>query len=1149
MDSSGAVVPDAQVTVTSLETGEKRIQKTSNAGLYSFVDLLPGQYRIVVEKEGFKRVTREPVVVEVQQAVRIDVTLQLGSISQTIEVTAATPLLQPDTSSMGQVVEERAATTLPLNGRNIFNLIALGPSVVPQGGSAGTPVGQNAVAWANYQINGSFGSQSAEYMDGEPLNTTFVNGVLLVPTQDSIQEFKIQTSNLGPEWGKLSGGVVNLSTKSGTNSVHGEVYEYLRNKVLNANYDYINSTSVATPPWTQNQFGANAGGPLVLPGYNGRNKSFWFGSWEGFRLRTASPFTLTVPTPAEKLGDFSAIPTPVLDPCGGTVSGPQACPTYVGPATPFPTPNVIPTARLNPASTVLATFWPAGNAAGSVNPATGILTNNYVVSTPYGGDQNEYVGRFDQNISENQRLFVRYTYWNVMNLPTDPLGTGLCYERCTEHFTSNDSAAGYNWSISPTTVLNINASLGLWLNNRVPKNAGYDLTKLGWPATYNAVIPSLVRTPPTPCVLDFADSIICSQGAGSAIHDAETIPNLSPSVTMIRGRHTLQFGGQLEEVFEDWTQTNLGSGAFDFCSPAAQCFTGNPYADFMLGYADNPSVLTDHYYFGLAILPASVATKQTYRALYFGDTWKVTHKLTLNLGLRYEVQGPWSERFNRLSYFDATAPNWIDSATGYSGPQVNGDVFLVNPNTRHVAPTPLNNWSPRIGLAYSVTPKTVVRAAYGIFWIPNYLSFALQPASDMLNAATSAYIGTINGTAPANTIGLPFGPNGPPPPFGRSLGTLGTQQFMTQITQSIAVAVQNNPPGYVQQWNFNLQQELPAHWFASAAYVGSRGVHLPGYSQPIDQLSDSYLAQAAAGTLNLTALRPNPFFVNGQSLALSGPMTTVGQMLRPYPQYTGVALAGEGAYFSEYNSFQLTLERRFARAGSLLIAYTNQKLISDTDQLVTWLESGVGGIEDNNNLRGERSLASQDVPQRLVVSYVLDLPLGHGKKYLAGVTGAANKLVSGWGLDGVTTFQRGFPLLFTGGNATTTIFGGGTRPNVVPGCNTHSPLSGKAMVNEWFNTACFVAPPNWTFGDESRADPTLRANGINNWDVAVFKRTNFGPSERMGLEFRAEFFNLFNHPQYGPPNTQLGSATFGEVNSVGMNYNPRLIQFALKFLF
>src|ERR1700686_2249472 len=292
-DASGAAVADAEVTITNSASGEKREQPTSGEGLYNFVNLIPGTYRVEVEKTGFKRAAHSDVIVDVDQTVRIDLTLQVGEASQTIEVTGETPLLQSETSSLGQVIEGRKVAELPLNGRNVFNLITLAPSVVPQGSAGGTPVGVNPFGWGNYQVNGSFGNESAEYLDGQPLNIGYINLPVVIPTQDSIQEFKVQTSNLGPEWGKFSGGVTNLSTKTETSTIHGEAYEYLRNKIFNANDFFLNKAGRPRPPWVQNQFGFDAGGPVTIP-HHDWTRTFWFFSLEGFRLRTGQPFTATV---------------------------------------------------------------------------------------------------------------------------------------------------------------------------------------------------------------------------------------------------------------------------------------------------------------------------------------------------------------------------------------------------------------------------------------------------------------------------------------------------------------------------------------------------------------------------------------------------------------------------------------------------------------------------------------------------------------------------------------------------------------------------------------------------------------------------------------------------------------------------------------
>jgi hypothetical protein len=409
-----------------------------------------------------------------------------------------------------------------------------------------------------------------------------------------------------------------------------------------------------------------------------------------------------------------------------------------------------------------------------------------------------------------------------------------------------------------------------------------------------------------------------------------------------------------------------------------------------------------------------------------------------------------------------------------------------------------------------------------------------------------------NHPAPSGTLNCPtngpFGPNVVTP-----LGRGNVSAFDAGQNITVAPYTTYKAP-YVQQFNLDIQREFPGGIFVDAAYAGSRGVHLPNpTATQIDQIPDADLAQEGALLVNV----PNPF--KGISTVSSlNPATNksviAGQLLRPYPQYGGVSLAGDGCCASDYSSFQLSVTKRFTGGGSFLAAYTNEKLMTNADTLTTWLESGVGEVQDWNNLKGEWSLSSQDVSQRLVLSYVYDLPFGHGQKYLSDAGSITGKAVSGWGLDGITTFQKGFPLPISYGGSTPlsqASLGIGTlRPNVVGGC-----AKGTAHVTEtggiaWFNPACFTAPANFGFGNESRVDPNLRGEGINNWDLAIFKTTSFGPGEKFGVQFRTEFFNTFNRVQFGPPNTACCSSnnsSFGITSSqLG---NPRLIQFALKFMF
>ena len=1029
---------------------------------------------------------------------------------------------------------------------------------------------------------------------------------ILIPTQDSVGEFKVQDSNLGAEWGKFSGGVTNLSTKSGTNSWHGSAYEYFRNKVLNANEYFNKQTELANggknvaPPWTQNQYGVQVGGPVI------KDKTFFYVSWEQYRQRTGSPFTTSVPQTAMLTGDFSSLCTlPVAQGgAGGSFNGSGICSaaagqvydpysaTASGARSPYPN-NQIPASEFSTATTVLAKkYFPAPNLPGAVQ--------NFLSAAPSGGNTNEFVARGDQNIGRNTHLFGRFAYYGLTDLPSNPLGTGLCLDRCAEKYHTKMIAVGVNHVFTSNTILDVNLSGSRFVFGRQPLLSGFDLTTLGWPATYNSP-PSTMRTPPTPA-FPFNNDVGKSQG-NSAIGDHNSQYNISPSFTLIRGKHTIQTGVQYEIGLDNYFQTNIASGAFAFGGNWTTAAGGaglvtNPnfaFADFLLGLSQNEGSFVNQTE-GVAQVPAQTKGKQTYRAFYADDTWHLTSRLTVNLGLRYELQGTWSDAYGRLSYWDPTATNATASGCSGVGTTCPGDAFLVGTgrnSSQNNIPMDKTAFSPRLGFAYALDSKTVIRGGFGTFYIPNYVSFGLNPDNDVVNLAstplhatndsfitpagmldgdgcsfnfTGASVFPVRG---ANKFGCaqsgPFGNSGILPPPGRNFAPLaGTlAPFAADISSFTAfsggptlapyygVNGHSNPKwGYVEQWNFDIQRQLPAGFFADVAYAGSHGVHLQQYSTHVDQLPDTLWSQGAA----LTAQVTNPMAGTNPNPSLNGPTVTAGQLLCPYPQYNDLNLAGYGCCESSYNSLQATVTRRFQGGGTLLVAYTNAKLLSNTDTLTSWLEGptgGVGGVQDWNNLKGERSLSSQDVSQRLVISYVLDLPFGHGKAFAANLTGIANGVVSGWGVDGITTFQRGFPLKITYSGSTpleaANLGVGNIRPDVVAGCDKKA---GGGHLSQWFNTSCFATPPDFGAGSESRADSVLRGPGINNFDFAVFKKTNIG--ERMGVEFRTEFFNIFNHPYFSMPATGFGAAGFGVINSTvqgGVASPERLIQFALKFVF
>jgi hypothetical protein len=1192
-DTSGAAVASATVTLTNLGTSEKHTMETDATGNYTFVNILPGRYKVEAEKSGFKKFVRQPIIVEIESGLKVDITLQVGAQTETVEVSAEVPLLQPETNSLGQVVEQRDVTELPLNGRNPLALVELVPGVVPQGqpsagnSSTSNPVGANPFALGDFQVGGGMSGQSQILIDGTPTNGAYLNVVTVIPSQDAIEEFKVQTNNLGPEYGRFAGGVINLSTKSGTNTFHGSGFEFLRNKVLNANDFFANSSGIARPPFTQNQFGANVGGPVF------KDKLFFFSAYDGFRQRKGSIFQTWVPTQAERTGDFSQpgstnlidpvtkqpIVLPIYDPttstgCSGTGGNPPpaTCRTqfsFNGKA------NVIDPARLDQTAVALLSYFPMPNQTNNPN-------GNFATAFSTGGDVDQYNERIDYNLSTKQRIFGRYTHNHILSLPDAPFSQ-ICTDRCTEDTRAHQISLGDTYSFSPTTILDMHIGYTRYVYLRTPLSQGIDLSKFG--PNWKALTPEMTYTHiPQVCVSNNSvDSHWgggwCAQGTGSGIGAWDDTLSINPMVSKIMGKHNLKAGFEFRMLRNNYYQSNDPAGLFQFnanmtaANPAngnnptpgtnTAGSTGNGFASFLLGYGDSGSVTE----------PARTADQNLYKAFYAGDTFQLTKKITLNLGLRVDLQGDWTERFNRIVALNTTEASplltidpalgsMVNPATGKTFANLKGGYDLVA-SSRHSSRSAFPSWNhaePRLGLSYQFDKNTVIRTGYGIFYLPVDVRWNDAPHNLFINSFVTPWQTVkTDGVTPLNTLFNPF-PGGIIPPFGRNQALIDVQGNGNEA------ALPNNPAPYVQQWNFDIQRQLPGNMLFDIAYAGSKGTHLPMHDQNLNQMPDQFLPTGAPSPANtaiinsLTQIVPNPFA--GNCTGCTGPLqsgsmgtqSTVkqGQLLLPFPQFDGIAMAEPDNRDSIYHSMQLKVQKRFAAGAQVLATYTVSKLIDDTNSEINWLEASPVSWNDSNanNLRSERSLDAFDVPQRLVLASVLDMPFGRGKKYGSNLNGVANKLVSGWGIDTIITFQRGFPIIIGGCPGPLSNSGipnaGCARPDrTAPSHQTSGSVNQRLA--DWFDTAVFTKPADFSYGNDSRTEPNIRTDGVKNFDFAFFKNTKFGPDERLGVEFRAEFFNGFNHPQFNPPDSGFGDSNFGRV---GGQYNlPRLIQFALRFTF
>jgi hypothetical protein len=1121
-DNSGAAVPGANVTLTNVDTEVKNTATSDGNGAYQFVNMPPGNYTVDIEKTGFAHQRSGPAALEVQGSLKIDATLQVGDVAQTVTVNTTVPIVETQPGSLGQTVEGKVVQQMPLNGRNVLNLLELAPGVVPQGSVSGNPLGNqsngsltNNTGFGNYQIGGGMANQSAFYLDGVPLNTSYINSPALIPTQDAVQEFRVDSNAVSAEFGRFAGGVVNMATKSGADAFHGSGYEYIRNKVLNANQFFNNRNGVPNPAFTQNQYGATVGGPVK------KEKLFFFFSWEGYSFRRGNPTTATVPTAAMRTGDFSALlPNTVLyDPlttCG--ITGAPACPagrTNVRQAFPG---NMIPQSRLDPAAKQILSYYGLPNLPG--------LVNNYATNVKIGGNTNQYNARMDYSISQKQRAFARYSYWSGSSIPADTFGTH--YGGLTSYTGSQDFVVGDTYDFSPTTIGDVRLSYVRATDGFIPEQYGTNLSEFGpgWGA-----LASQVTIPVTPLATISGFTAFGGTYNRSFINDY----SISASLTKILGRHTLKMGGEVRRNGWEFAQgtTSAGSFTFDQNFTSSNPLTptgGYSLASFYLGYPSS----------GTLTGVANTAAQQWYSGLYLQDTFAVSRKLTVTPGVRWDIPRGFTEKHDRLTVM---LPNATDPLGPLVGQSLKGQLALVN-STAYPSRNQISNhnllFAPRLNAAYAANEKMSIRAGYGLSWIPpDMINYSISPFQSPVNAATTTMVSSVGGTTsliPSATLSNPF-PQGLVPTIGHNPSQLSIFEG-----QSVTSPIPNEPYGYAQQWNLEVQQQLANDLAFTLGYAGSKATHLSYSTVQLNQLPDADLAQ---GT-RLNALVPNPYYGHIASGLLSSATVSEAQLLRPYPQFQSFQDTAGQRGDSHWAALESRLTKRFKNGGVLQGSYTWAKLISNTDTLTSWLESHTtAGVQDWNRLDLEKSLASFDVRNRVLASYVMQLPVGTNQRFFGTAGPLLNRVIGGWGVNGITILQSGFPMPFTTAANNTGSQGGGSRPNLVPGAQRTVKGSEANRVNDWFNTAAFSQPAAFTFGNENRVDSTIRDSGIANWDFTLSKNTPI--TERLNFEFKTEVFNLFNRVQFGDPNAQLGSQTFGIVSTtIG---NPRLIQFAGRLTF
>lgn len=1088
-DTTDARISDADVTAVNLATGIRRVTKSNDVGLYRIPLLPPGDYQVTVQRDGFRPVRRSGIRLAVEEVARVDFILEVGAVAETVEVSAAPPLLQTETGSIGTTVGKRAVAELPLvsavSGRDPVELLQVLPGSTNRGVAGTQSINGGRIGTNDIQVDGA---TKVEELIG---NSSGAGGI---PSVETVNEVKLLTNVYSAEYGRSGGATVIVTTKSGTNEFHGSAYHFFRHDKLAAR----NFFSPDLLPLRSNQWGATTGGPIV------RNRTFFFASYEAWRYRTDFNLRTTVPTALEQRGDFSQTlnsrgqQIPVYDPA--TLE--QVGSSYR--RSPFPG-NVIPGSRFDPVGAKAASYFDAPNFPGA--PFTNV--NNYRVFDSGGRDYNQFMVRGDHTFNTRNTLTGRFFLQNldqkrpiVFDNPFNPGDNN-------QHAPNRNVTISDTHVFSPTVVNEARVALNRHTNAFEPK----------YPVDGNALIGLKGLPSPAPSSPRISITGFSPLGNSSFGGTYQSVYELSDIVTVIRGKHTLKIGGDLRRFHFNRPSRAGEPGSLNFTGVftnlPGQANTGSAFADMLLGQPASGSV---------TITP-TFGQRSWYGAIFLQDDWKIGPSLTLNLGMRYDVETPFTEVANRLSIFD---PNVRDSITGLPGALR----FAGRGGTgSRLVNTDRNNWGPRFGFAWSPRQGrlAVVRGGYGIIYSPLTRGAVSSPSINAGFSASTAFTTLDNLTPPFPlSQGFPFHalPEANPAP-----------EF--QVGQSTNYLNPNNRVPYVQQFSLGIERELGAAFLLDVSYVGNKGTKLPwGAAMNMNQLH--------AGQLNASILDrvANPF-AGKIAGSLGGATITRGQLLRAFPQYQNVNDLGQTSANSSYHSLQVKVERRMTAGFYMVSSYTWSRLLTDSPSG----SGGVGGVgvtlQDAYNRRAEKGLSTSDLSHRFVLAGLYDLPFGPGKRWIT--SGWSAHLLGGWQVNGIYTAQVGMPLTMYNTPNLTQSLGGGSRPNRT--CDGALPAAQRSIL-QWFDTSCFTAPAQFQFGNSGVG--ILRGPGLTNLDLSIFK--NIPITERFRLQFRSEFFNLPNHTNFGNPGTTRGVGTFGVISSTAGGVldpmgGPRIVQFGLKLIF
>jgi hypothetical protein len=1115
LDSSGAVVPGAKVTAINVGTNIPISTVSAPAGNYNIPQLPPGTYTVRAELTGFKELVQENVVVEVSGVTPLDLHMEVGQISEKVTVTTEAPLLKSETSELSVDINPTSYNDLPLTsaggnvgGRGPEAFIYLSPGITP-----GVHAGGQATDTFDAHINGSPTLSKEMQVDGMSTQISEVQGDprdLTFPP-DAVQEMSVMTSSYPAEFGNTGGGVERYVIKSGTNSYHGNLYEFLRN----TDFDARGFFNTAVAVHHENEFGGTMGGPVRIPKiYNGKNKTFFFVNVDQYLLRGGSQNSIgSLPDAAFRSGDLSGLvdangkQIPLYDPATTAPDGKGGFTR-----TPFAG-NIIPTNRISPAASNILKYVPTPTIPSVLNnyPSSGSSITNYDAYTykidEYFTPSHHLSGMWNQSANDNNGPYsvTPHPVENTRN------GIGNAYT----------GRINYDWSISPTLLNSFRVGFNRQLQYLASVEASQDWgTKLGI-AGINPGFPT----------------IGWGQFTGLAQNQAIIGPIsntflYADTVAWTKGKHNFKFGEDLRRLQH---QSILPSGpaSLNFSTletglPGATGNTGNEFASFLLGQVDGANQYVNN---------ATEGNRFWYSGAYAQDDWKISRKVTINAGLRWDVFTPYSEVVNRYSIMDPTKPN--PAAGGILGAYVFAGGSAGTPpyaGTKYLTTDSKIDWhnfAPRLGLAWKAADRFVVRAAYGLGYYPDggLGGGNVQYVTDGFSTSAS-FITTNNGVSPAFSLDSGFPQNYTHPPFINAGLNVGQSANMWWDNASL--------PMYKSDWNFTTQTQITPSFVLDVAYVGSKSTRVGTGAVNPDQVNPSYLA---LGNLLSDDINSAPVAAAGFRAPYAGFTGSLAQALRPFPQYTGVGVENSANIGNAtYNSLQMKAEKRYSKGLFVLASYTWSKTITDSNsQLGGFFSSGA---RDNYNRSLEKALATYDVPSRLVVAFTYELPIGPGKPLLP--RGVASKIVGGWQVTGILTYQDGVPLGVSANN-TLPLFNGGNTPNPVAGQRVENSFGGfDPAKNVLLNAAAFSIPAPGTFGSSAQILPNARSFPVYNEDFGLQKKF-FIREPSLYFELRFEMFNAFNRVVFGGPATGINDANFGQVS--GQGNSPRNAQVAAKFYF